>query len=90
MFLSIVICNGDECQGFNSRLNALHAGQHFLRLLLPYGSPPALESAAMMLMDRLAKGLEDSETVHQYLEDLVANYSAGRYLTSQQRDKLQG
>ncbi|KAK3853770.1 hypothetical protein Pcinc_039704 [Petrolisthes cinctipes] len=87
--LVTLICNGGECQGFNSRLNALQASQHFLRLLLPYGSPPTLESPAMMLMDRLARGLEDSEAVHQYLENLVTDYSAGRYLTSRQRDKLQ-
>lgn len=76
--------------GFNSRLNAIHASQHFMHLLLPYGSPAALESSCTHLVNSQTLGLLDSLDVHKGIQALVENYSIGAYLTTSDKEAISG
>lgn len=76
------------CKGFNSYLNAIHASQHFMRLLIPYGGPAALESTCLNIVNQQSRGLLDSEAVHHEIQSLVRNYSSGAYLTAAEKDTV--
>ncbi|XP_071513014.1 extracellular tyrosine-protein kinase PKDCC-like isoform X2 [Panulirus ornatus] len=82
-------CVMEVCKGFNSHLNAIHASQHFMRLLIPYGGPAALESACLHIVNLQSRGLLDSEAVHHEIQSLVRNYSSGAYLSAAEKDTIQ-
>ncbi|XP_045606202.2 extracellular tyrosine-protein kinase PKDCC isoform X2 [Procambarus clarkii] len=81
-------CVTGLCKGFNSRLNAVHASQHFMRLLIPYGGPAALESTCLRIVNQQSIGLLDSEAVHQEIQALVNNYSSGAYLSAAEKETI--
>lgn len=79
-------CVNGLCKGFNSRLNAIHASQHLMRLLILYGGPAALESTCQHLVNRQSFGLLDSEAVYKEIQMLVKNYSSGVYLSPAEKE----
>ncbi|KAG0720957.1 Extracellular tyrosine-protein kinase PKDCC [Chionoecetes opilio] len=87
--LTTVACDGGLCHGHNSLLNSIYAGQHFMRLLLPYGGPAALEAASLHLVEQQSLGRLDSEHLHTAIEALALNYSMGGYLTQAEKQEIQ-
>lgn len=87
--LTSVTCDHGLCRGYNSLLNSIYAGQHFMRLLIPYGGPAALEKASLHLVDQQIQGKLNSEHLHNAIEALVHNYSVGGYLTSNEKQEIQ-
>ncbi|ROT83675.1 putative protein kinase domain-containing protein, cytoplasmic-like isoform X1 [Penaeus vannamei] len=61
---SYLPCSAGKCKGYNSLSNAIQAGQHFMRLLIPYGSPKALENTSSDILNRLLAGNLYSEEVY--------------------------
>ncbi|KAK7078404.1 hypothetical protein SK128_025582 [Halocaridina rubra] len=74
-------CEEGRCSGFNSRLNAVYAGRHFMRYMMPYGCPEGLETEALDMVNRQLKGILNSEGVFLRIHQLVKDYSSGSYLT---------
>ncbi|XP_066982124.1 extracellular tyrosine-protein kinase PKDCC-like isoform X2 [Macrobrachium rosenbergii] len=74
-------CQAGICRGFNSRLNAVYAGRHFIRLLIPYGCPEPLEAGAIDIVNQQLSGILSSEDVYFRVHQLVKIYSSGAYLT---------
>lgn len=87
--LTSVPCDQGLCHGYNSVLNSIYASQHFMRLLIPYGGPAALEKASMHLVDQQTQGKLDSEHLHHAIQDLAHNYSTGGYLTATEKQEIQ-
>ncbi|XP_042866617.1 extracellular tyrosine-protein kinase PKDCC-like isoform X2 [Penaeus japonicus] len=81
-----VPCDAGTCKGYNSLSNAIQAGQHFMRLLIPYGSPKALENTSSDIVNRLLSGNLYSEEVYAEIHRLVRNYSSGSYLKKAEKD----
>ncbi len=59
-----------------------------MRLLIPYGGPPALEQASLHLVDQQAQGRLDSERLHLAIQALAHNYSTGGYLTHAEKQQI--
>lgn len=85
---SYLPCSAGKCKGYNSLSNAIQAGQHFMRLLIPYGSPKALENTSSDILNRLLAGNLYSEEVYSEIHRLVRNYSSGNYLKDTEKDMI--
>ena len=89
LLLFAVPCDRGLCRGYNSLLNSIYASHHFMRLLIPYGGPAALEKTSLHLVDQQVQGKLDSEHLHYAIEALVHNYSVGGYLTNNEKQEIQ-
>ncbi|XP_037784046.1 extracellular tyrosine-protein kinase PKDCC-like [Penaeus monodon] len=85
---SYLPCSAGKCKGYNSLSNAIQAGQHFMRLLIPYGSPKALENTSSDILNRLLAGNLYSEEVYSEIHRLVRNYSSGSYLKDTEKEMI--
>lgn len=59
-----------------------------MRLLIPYGGPPALEQTSLHLVEQQAQGKLDSEHLHRAIQALAHNYSTGGYLTPAEKQQI--
>ncbi|XP_050735452.1 extracellular tyrosine-protein kinase PKDCC-like isoform X2 [Eriocheir sinensis] len=86
--LASVPCDRGLCRGFNSLLNSIYASQHFMRILIPYGGPPALEQTSLYIVEQQAQGRLDSEHLHRAIQALAHNFSTGGYLTHAEKQQI--
>ncbi|KAH9489512.1 hypothetical protein Btru_046929, partial [Bulinus truncatus] len=79
-------CRQGRCQGHNELLNLYKAGQEFVRLLLPYGSPKSLRSFIWDIVNKTDSLSYSSEQLLAVVQSLVDMYRSGSYLDKDRRD----
>ncbi|GLH01998.1 Uncharacterized protein GBIM_08049 [Gryllus bimaculatus] len=87
-------CINFRCVGHNSRTNVWHAGQHFVKLLLPIGAPENLKPHIQNLIDtyefkKKVSLYEEVPYILQKTQQIVDLYKSGEYMnTSEGLDEL--
>lgn len=83
-------CESGICRGFNSHLNSVYAGRHFIHLLLLCGCPESLLTEALDIVNRQMGGALSSEAVFSRIHQLVKDYSSGSYLSTADKNIING
>ena len=85
----LVRCDSGRCSGLNEIKNILNAGQHFMSIFLPHGTPTLLRPLVNEIVSAHKSATLRTDELLRLMRRLIDEFSNGNYLQRNSSEPVQ-